>query len=130
LVFPLDEAILESFTILDRPWDDQHHKAYFLPDLRIIEVGEFVLTMTGDRSCLVNPLVTHAVYAKVNMESIIEKIPIYISKTPRVMENVFIGADFSPEEIQTYMDLFKEFHNVFSSSYEEILGIDPRIVEH
>jgi hypothetical protein len=29
-----------------------------------------------------------------------------------------------------YTSLFKEFHNIFSWSYEEILGIDPCIVEH
>jgi hypothetical protein len=46
------------------------------------------------------------------------------------MENVFIGADCSPGEIQIYTNLFKEFLNVFSWSYEEILGIDPKIVEH
>jgi hypothetical protein len=130
LVFPLDEAILESSTILDRPWDDHHHRAYFLPELRRIEVGEFVLTMTRDRFCLFNPLVTHAAYAKVNMESIIETIPIDISITPHVMENVFVGGDFSPKEILIYTDLLKEFHNVFSLSYEEILRIDPRIIEH
>jgi hypothetical protein len=46
------------------------------------------------------------------------------------MENVFIGADCSPEEIQIYTDLFKEFHNVFAWSFEEMPGIDPRIFEH
>jgi hypothetical protein len=46
------------------------------------------------------------------------------------MENVFVGVDFSPEEIQIYMDLFKEFHDVFSWSYEEMPGIDSKIVEH
>jgi hypothetical protein len=28
------------------------------------------------------------------------------------------------------MDLFKEFHDVFSWSYEEMLGIDLKIAEH
>ena len=46
------------------------------------------------------------------------------------MENVFIEVDFSLEEIQIYTYLFKEFHNVFAWSYEEMLGIDLRIVEH
>jgi hypothetical protein len=46
------------------------------------------------------------------------------------VENVFVRADFSPEEIQIYMDLFKEFCDVFSWSYEEMPGIDPKIVEH
>jgi hypothetical protein len=79
LVFPSDEVILEALTGPDRPWDDLHHRSYFLLELRRIEAGEFVLTMTGDRSCPVSPLATHAVYAEGNMESIIEMIPIDIS---------------------------------------------------
>jgi hypothetical protein len=51
LVFPSDEAIIEAFTSPDRPWDDLHHRSYFLPELIIIQVGEFVLTMTRDRYC-------------------------------------------------------------------------------
>jgi hypothetical protein len=46
------------------------------------------------------------------------------------VENVFVGVDFSPEEIQIYTDLFKEFSDVFAWSYEEMPGIDPKIVEH
>jgi oligoendopeptidase F len=46
------------------------------------------------------------------------------------VENIFVGADFSPEKIRIYMDLFKEFHDVFSWSYEEMPGIDPRVIEH
>jgi hypothetical protein len=46
------------------------------------------------------------------------------------VENVFVGADCSPREIQLYTDLFKEFRDVFSWSYEEMSGIDPKIVEH
>jgi hypothetical protein len=43
------------------------------------------------------------------METIAEMIPIDISRTPGIVENIFVGADFSPEEIQIYTDLFKEF---------------------
>jgi hypothetical protein len=64
------------------------------------------------------------------MTTITETIPINISRNPSVMENVFVGADCSPEEIQTYTDLFKEFRDVFAWSYEDMLGIDPKIVEH
>jgi hypothetical protein len=86
--------------------------------------------MTRDRSCPINPLAIHEVYAKGNMETIAETISINISRTFGIMENVFIGADCSPEEIQIYIDIFKEFCDVFSWSYEEIPGIDPKIVEH
>jgi hypothetical protein len=34
LFLPLDEVIIEAMTSLDRPWDDLHHRSYFLPDLR------------------------------------------------------------------------------------------------
>jgi hypothetical protein len=64
------------------------------------------------------------------MATIVETIPINISQNPGVVENVFVGADFSPEEIQIYTDLFKEFRDVFAWSYEEMPGIDPKIVEH
>jgi hypothetical protein len=99
LVFPLDEVILEALTSLDRPWDDLHHRSYFLLELRRIEVGEFVLTMTGDRSCPINPQAMHTVYAEGNMESINKMVPIDISRTPGIMENVFVRPNCSPEEI-------------------------------
>jgi hypothetical protein len=64
------------------------------------------------------------------MENIAEKILIDISKTHGLVENVFIQVYFSPKDIRMYIELFKEFHDMFSWSYEEILGIDPQIVEH
>jgi hypothetical protein len=99
LVFPYDEEILEALNCLDRPWDDLHHRSYFLPELGRVEAGEFVLTMTGDRSCPINPLATHAFYVEGNMETIAKRIPIDISITPSIMENVFVGEDCSSEEI-------------------------------
>jgi hypothetical protein len=59
------------------------------------------------------------------MESIIATIPIDISKTPGIVENIFIGADCSLEEIQIYTELFKEFCDMFSWSYEDIPCIEP-----
>jgi hypothetical protein len=46
------------------------------------------------------------------------------------MENVFVGTDCSLEEIQLYIDLFKEFCDVFAWSYEEIPDIDPQSFDH
>jgi hypothetical protein len=88
------------------------------------------MTMTGDKACPINPLATHAVYTDENMTTIAQMIPIDISRIPGVVENIFIEANYSTKEIQIYIDLFKEFHNVFAWSYKEIPGIDPRIVEH
>jgi hypothetical protein len=55
------------------------------------------------------PLDTHGIYVEGNMENISPTITIDISRTPGKIENVYIGADCSPEEIQNYTDLFKEF---------------------
>jgi hypothetical protein len=67
------------------------------------------VTMTRDRSCHTNPLATHKIYAEGNMETIAEMIPINISRTPSIIDNVFVGAYSSPEEMS---------------------GIDPQRVYH
>jgi hypothetical protein len=130
LVLPSDKAIIEAMTGPDRPWDDVHHRYYFLLESRRIEAGEFVLTVNGYNPCLINPMATHKVYAEGNMEIISTMIPIDISKTPGIVETIFVRSDCSPEEIQTYTDFFKEFRDVFSWSYKEIPSIDSQIVEH
>jgi hypothetical protein len=123
-------VILEAMTGPNKPWDDLHHISYFLLALRRIEAREFTTTVNGDAPCPINPLATHIICVEGNMASIVETIPIDISRTPGIMENIFIEADYSPEEIQIYTELFKEFHDIFAWSYEEMLGIGPRIVEH
>jgi hypothetical protein len=107
LILPLDEVIIEAITSPNKPWDDLRHRSYFLPELRRIEEGEFTLTMVGYKACPINPLATHTFYTEGNMETITKTIPIDISRTPGVMENIFVGVDCSPEDIRIYTDLFK-----------------------
>jgi len=117
-------------TIPNRPWEDLHHRSYFLPELHRIEAGEFTITMTGDQPCPVNLLATQEIYDEGNIATITANIPINISQNPGIMENVFVEVDFSPEEIQIYTDLFKEFCDIFAWSYEAIPDIDPQSVDH
>ena len=63
--------------------------------------------MNGDKDCPINPLAMHIVYTKGNMATIAEMIPIDISRTPGIMDNIFVGADCSPDDIQIYKYLFK-----------------------
>jgi hypothetical protein len=109
LVLPSDEAVIEAMTSPDKTWEDLHHRSYFLPNLSRIKAGEFTVTMTRDRSCHTNPLATHKIYVEGNMATIAEMIPINISRTPGVIDNVFVEAYNSPEEMQ---------------------GIDPQRVYH
>jgi hypothetical protein len=106
---PSDEAVIEVMTSPDKPWEDLHHRSYFLPKLSRINAREFTVTMTGDSSFHSNPLATHKIYAKGNMERIVETIPINISRTPGIIDNVFVGA---------------------YNSCEEMPGIDPKRVYH
>jgi hypothetical protein len=46
------------------------------------------------------------------------------------VENIHTGASCSPDEIQTYTALFKEFCDVIALYYEEIPRIDPNIIIH
>jgi hypothetical protein len=72
-----------------------HHKLYFLPKISHVENGEFRSTVNSSVDQTINPLARHGVYTKGNMVSISKIIPINISRTPDVPENVFIGEDFS-----------------------------------
>jgi hypothetical protein len=128
--FPSYEAILEAMNVSKRPWDDMHHRSYFLPSLERIEQDNFRSTLSEIVGHTIVPLYTHGIYTKGNMASISPTVQIDIYHTPGKIENVNIGADCSPEEILIYTNLFKEFQDVFAWSYEEMSGINPRIVDH
>ena len=76
------------------------------------------MRLVGDADIPINPLPREGIFAKGNMENIFVTIPINIYANPNVVENVYIGANCSPEEIAIYTTLFKEFRGVFSWSYE------------
>jgi hypothetical protein len=114
----------------DRPWDDMHHRSYFLPELFKIEHDEFRSTLSEMVGHIMVPLDTHGIYDEGNMVNISPIVMIDISCIPGKIENVYIGADCSPREIQIYIGLFKEFCDVFIGSYEDMPGINPSIVEH
>ena len=128
--FPSDEAILKAMNGSERPWDDMHLQSFFLPSLERIEQDDFQSALSEIVGHAVVPLDTHGIYVEGNMVSIFPTILIGISRTPEKIENVNIGADCSPEEILIYTEIFKEFRDVFTWSYEEMSGIDPCIVEH
>ena len=88
------------------------------------------MILTGDVDSPINPLPREGIFAEGNMENISATIHINISANPNIVENVHIGANYYAEEILIYTVFFKEFRDIFSWSYEEILGIDPSIVKH
>ena len=53
-----------------------------------------------------------------------------ISVKRGILENIYIGHNSSPFEVQSYTTLFKEFGYFFSWTYDEMTGIDPSIIFH
>ena len=53
-----------------------------------------------------------------------------ISAKPDTIEHVHVGQNCLVDEFEAYKALFKEFHDIFAWSYEEMPGIDPSIVVH
>jgi hypothetical protein len=83
--------------VFGRPWDDIHHRSYFLPELARIEQADFRFTLSKIVGHAIVPLDTHDIYANGNMSSISSTVTIDISRIPRKFENVYIGADCSPK---------------------------------
>jgi hypothetical protein len=107
--FPSDEAIIEDMNGSDKPWDDIHHRSYFLPMFERIEQDIFLYTLSEIVGHAIFSLDMHEIYAEGNMAIISPTVQINISHTPGKVEKVNISANFSPEEILIYTKLFKEF---------------------
>jgi hypothetical protein len=113
----LEEAIIEAMNGSDKPWDDMHHRSYFLPEIERIKQDDFRSTVSEIVNNVIVLLDTHDIYVEGNMVNIYPTVTIDISRTPGKVENVNIGANCSPEEILIYIDLLKEFRDVFAWSY-------------
>ena len=129
-VFPSDKAIIEAMLGFEPPWEELHHRSYFLPELDRLEREDFRAVLSERVGSPMVPLSSPGPMADGNMANISSTIPINISRNPGMIENVYIGAECSHAEILEYTELFKEFRDIFSWSYDEMPGIDPRIVEH
>ena len=68
--------------------------------------------------------------SEINLGNISTIFSIDILVKPRILENIHIGASCTIEDINTYKSLFQEFRDIFAWSYEEMLGIDPKITIH
>ena len=115
---------------IEQPWEELHHRSYFLPKLDRLECDDFREIISKKIGSPMVPLSSPGQIAEGNMDNLSPMIPINISRDPGKIENVYIREGCSLDEIKEYTDLFKEFHDIFAWSYKETLGIDPRIVEH
>ena len=115
---------------IEKPWEELHHISYFLSKHDHLECEDFREILSKKIGSPVVLLSSPSQMAEGNMANLSPMIPINISHDPGKIENIYIGEDCSPNEIKEYTDIFKEFHDFFALSYEDMSGIDPCIVEH
>ena len=79
--------------------------------MKNIEIG---LTVDKKFDWYKCPFSAQSVFIEGNLSNISKTIPINISSNPDIIENVMIGADCSPQEIEIYTTLFKVYCLIFS----------------
>ena len=103
---------------IEKPWGELHHRLYFLPNLDRLECDEFRVILSEKFGRTMVPLSSLGQSAKGNMANLSPTIPINISHDHGKIENVYIGMGCSPYEIKEYTELFKDFRDIFTWSYE------------
>ena len=87
-VFTSDEAIIEAMSGVEPPWEELHHRFYFLPELDRLEHEDFREILSENIGSPVVPLSSPGQMAEGNMENLSPTIPINISRDPGKIENV------------------------------------------
>ena len=77
-VFSSDEAIIEAMSGVEPPWEELHHRSYFLPELDRLEHEEFREVLSERIGIPMVPLSSPSPMADGNMENISPTIPINI----------------------------------------------------
>jgi len=109
LNLPSDKSIMEAMSVNDLPWNDDHHRSSFFPDIQDMEDRLVSLVPPEITSSPQTPILTRHVLSKRNLGNITATRPIDISVKPGIVKNIHIGVNCTPEEVTAYTALFKEF---------------------
>ena len=130
MTFPSNECIIEIINMGESIWEDHHHRSMFLPNTSSVSHDFTSLFPTDIVNVPQIPILLQYIDSEGNLYNITQKNPIEISAKPGTFEHVHIGKNYLEDESEAYKALFKEFHDIFAWSYEEMLRIDPSIVVH
>ena len=111
-------------------WEDHHHRSSFLPNTSLADNDFASLLGTDIVDDPQTPVLLQDFESKGNLCNITTTVLIDISIKSGTIEHVHIRKNYSIDETEEYRELFKEFRDMFSWSYEEIPGIDPSILVH
>ena len=92
---------------IEKPWEELHHRSYFLPKLDRLECDDFRVILSEKFGSPVVPLISPSHIFEGNMDNLSPMIPINICHDPGKIENVYIRVDCSLDEIKEYTKIFK-----------------------
>ena len=101
------KQLLRPCQWFEPPWEELHHRSYFLLELDRLEREDFREVLSERIGSPMVPLSSPSQMADGNMANISPMIPINISRDLGRIEKFYIGAEFSHDEIQEYTKLFK-----------------------
>ena len=88
--FRNDGEILEALTAPEYPWDDMHHRSFFLPEELVLQSDQFSMETNdfihGKFYWFKNPILAPDTFEEGNMANISPTIKINISTNPEVVE--------------------------------------------
>ena len=91
-----DEEKIEALTAPEYPWDDIHHRSFFLPKEHVSQSDQFSVEtkdfIHGKFDWFKNPISEPDSFKQRNMDNISPTIKINISTNPKVAEEIMLGA--------------------------------------
>ena len=91
--FRNDEEILEALTTLKHPWDDMHHRSFFLPEELVSQSDQFSMEtkdfIHGKVDWIKNPILAPDTFEEGNMANVSPTININLSTNPKVVEEKY-----------------------------------------
>ena len=88
--FDNDEEILEALTASEYPWDDMHHRSFFLPEEIVSQSDQFFVEtkdfIHGKVDWFKNPIPAPDAFEEGNMANISPTIKIDISTNSEIIE--------------------------------------------
>ena len=98
--FRNDEEILEALTALEYPWDDMHHRSFFLPEELVSQSNYFSMEtkdfIHGKFDWFKNPIPAFDAFEEGNMAKISPTIKIDISTNSDIVEEIMLGGIMLP----------------------------------
>lgn len=105
---------MNIMSLEETPWNDAHHRSSFLLSVAYISSCLDTFVSHTHTHPLQTPILVHEGLSEGNMGNITTIVPIDISLKRGIFDKIHINVSCSPDQINIYTTLFKEFRDVFA----------------